>query len=131
MGRQLLPIPYSAPNSAVAGTIGRWVGIGMGRRRSFPIRVVAVGSWTGDDIIIEELVAGVPADLSLYGNNNLPIGAAVDTGYAKQLGTINAPVAGGQPVDLVTEYPTSEWIRARCGPAMVGNVTFCIVETLE
>lgn len=131
MGRQLLPIPYTPPNSATAGTIGRWVGIAMGRRRSFPIRVVAVGSWTGDDLIVEELIGGVPADLSLYGHNNMPIGQFTDSGYAKELGRINPPTAGAQPTDLVTEYPTGEWIRARCGPAMVGNITFCEVETLE
>lgn len=125
MGRQLLP-PDCGPNFT-----GRWVGIGMGRRRSFPIRVIAIGDFSGANVIVEELVAGVPADISLYGNNNLPIGSNHDTGYPKILGFIGPAVAGGQTTDLVTEYPTSEWIRARTGDFSGGTVTVCVVETLE
>ena len=125
MGRQLLP-PNPGPNF-----VGRWVGIAMGRRRSFPIRVIALGDFAGADVTIEELVAGVPSNWSLYGNNSLPIGQFADTGFPKILGVINPATAGGQTTDLVTEYPTSEWIRARTGAFTSGNVTICEVETLE
>lgn len=125
MGRQLLP-PNTGPN-----VVGPWVGIAMGRRRSFPIRVVATGDFQGADITIEELVAGVPANISLYGNNNLPIGQRVDTGVPKIVGVINPPTAGGQSNDLVTEYPTSEWIRASTGAFTGGNAGIVEVETLE
>lgn len=125
MGRQLLP-----PNTG-GGVTGPWVGIAMGRRRSFPIRVIATGNFQGADITIQELVAGVPADLSLYGHNNMPIGQFVDTGVPKIVGVINPATAGGQTTDLVTEYPTSEWIRAVTGAFTSGNAGICEVETLE
>jgi hypothetical protein len=103
----------------------------MGRRRSFPIRVIATGGFQGDDVFIEELVAGVPSNQSLYGNNNLPIGQRVDTGVPKLVGSINPATAGGQTTDLVVDQPTSEWIRARTGAFTSGNAGICEVETLE
>lgn len=125
MGRQLLP-----PNTG-ANVTGPWVGIAMGRRRSFPIRVVATGNFQGDDVYVEELIAGVPSNQSLYGNNNLPIGQRVDTGVPKLVGTIGPATSGGQTTDLVTEYPTAEWIRARTGAFTSGNAGIVEVETLE
>lgn len=120
MGRQLLP-----PDTGRDHT-GRWVGIAMGRRRSFPIRIIAIGDFAGANITIEELVAGVPSDESLYGNENMPIGQEHDTGYPKVIGTI----APGGP-DLTVEFPTSEWIRAKTGAFSSGRVDVCVVETLE
>lgn len=125
MGRQLLP-PNTGPN-----VIGPWVGIAMGRRRSFPIRVVATGGFQGDNITVEELVAGVPADLSLYGHNNMPIGQFVDTGVPKIVGTINPATGGGQTTDLVIDAPTSDYIRAKTGAFTSGNAGIVEVETLE
>lgn len=125
MGRQLLP-----PNTG-ADVVGPWVGIAMGRRRSFPIRVVATGDFAGANVTIEELVAGVPANQSLYGNQNLPIGQRVDTGVPKIVGVINPATAGGQTIDLVVEYPTSEFIRASTGAFTSGDAGIVEVETLE
>jgi hypothetical protein len=135
MGRQLLP-PNTGP-----GYTGIWVSIGMGRRRSFPIRVVATGDFTGDDVYIEELSSGNPGSQSIFGNNaafgpgNSPLMPDTDWPAAnvviKQVGTIGPALSGGQTTDLVTEYPTSEYIRARTGTFTSGTVGICIVETLE
>ena len=136
MGRRLLPL------NAGAGVTGIWVGIAMGRRRSFPIRIIAIGNFAGDDVFIEELVGGEPSNASLYGSvdlgpnvtnpniNNKPIGQTADTGYVHPLGSIG-PAAGGATVDLVIDEPTSEFIRARTGAFTGGTVTYCEVETLE
>lgn len=98
----------------------------MGRRRSFPIRVTAVGaSWGGSDIIIEELIGGVPGAASLYGNTNSPFGPNADTGTAKQVGTLSP----GGP-DLLIEYPV-EFLRARTDANLTGTVDICGAETLE
>jgi len=134
MGRQLLPVNCGANQTGI------WVGIGMGRRRSFPIRVVAAGNFQGADVVIEELVSGNPGSESVFGHDatfgpgNNPLMPNDDWGFpivVKILGVINPALAGGQTTDLVTVYPTAEWIRARTGAFSSGDVTFCAVETLE
>lgn len=137
MGRRLLPFNIGA------NTTGIWVSIQMGRRRSFPIRVIAAGNFQGDNVFIEELVGGIPSNMSIYGSvdinlqttnpniNNKPIGQTADTGFPKLVGTINPATGGGQTTDLVVDQPTSEYIRARTGAFTSGTVTICEVETLE
>ena len=134
MGRLLLP-PYAGPNQQ-----GIWVSIGMGRRRSFPIRITAVGDFIGDDIVIEELISGNPGSQSIFGHDasygpgNSPLMPDGDWGpivLTKRLGVISPAIAGGQTTDLVTEYPTSEYIRAVTGNFTSGSVEYCAVETLE
>jgi hypothetical protein len=105
-----------------AGTTGKWVFTASGGKRVFPARVSAVGvGWTGGDVIIEELIAGLP------GQANSPYGQSADTGTVEELGRIG--FGGG---DLLIDKPV-EYLRARTDTAANGfaGTVFVGIEMLE
>lgn len=117
--RQLLPIGTGQ------GVTGLWVFTAMGGKRAYPARVAAVNlpagvTWTGGDVIIEELVAGLPAESDAFANRP-------QTGSVEEIGRIGFP--GG---DLLIDKPV-EFIRARTditANGFVGQV-YVGIELLE
>jgi hypothetical protein len=116
--RQLLP---SGSGQNVTGV---WVFTAMGGKRAYPARVAAVNlggaAWTGGDVIIEELIAGLPAEADAFANRP-------QTGVVEELGRIGFP--GG---DLLIDKPV-EFIRARTDTSANGFVggVYCGIELLE
>jgi hypothetical protein len=96
----------------------------MGGKRAYPARVAAVSdpttAWTGGDIIIEELIGGLPAQSDAFANR-------AQSGVVEELGRIGFP--GG---DLLIDKPV-EFIRARSDTTANGFVgkVFCGIEMLE
>jgi hypothetical protein len=114
------------PKGTGQGTTGPWVFTAMGGKRAYPARVAAVNDpasvgWSGGDVIIEELIAGLP------GQTNSPFGPSADSGVVETLGTIG--FGGG---DLLIDKPV-EFIRARTDTTANGFVgqVYVGIEMLE
>jgi hypothetical protein len=115
--RQLL-----APGTG-QGTTGKWVYVASGGKRAFPARVAAVslaGDWSAGDVIIEELIAGLPAESDAFANRP-------QTGVVEELGRIASPSG-----DLLIDKPV-EFIRARSDTTANGFVgtVYAGIEMLE
>ncbi len=120
--RTLLPV------GTLQGVTGVWVFTAMGGKRAYPARVAAVQlpagglAWTGGDIIIEELIAGLPGS-----GAHSPYPPQSDTGTVEEIGRIGFP--GG---DLLIDKPV-EFIRARTSSTADGfaGAVYCGIEMLE
>lgn len=118
MSRNLLP-----PETG-AGVTGPWTNTSMGGRRAYPARLSAVSSaktgWTAGDVVIEELIGGIP------GQSNSPYGPSADSGVVQEIGRLGFP--GG---DLIIDKPV-EFIRARTeSNATFTGKCFVGIEMLE
>lgn len=109
------------PANAPAGTIGKWADLGNRRKKFSAMKIVAIGTFAGDKVYIDELVGGTPG----HGANS-PFPPQADTGTFIQIGAI----APGDPPLVLLE--PCEYVRARCG-AFTGGTTvkFCGIELQE
>jgi hypothetical protein len=98
--------------AAGPGVTGKWVRVEPAKSVDYPMRLQFVGaSWAADNVIIEELVGGLP------GNGNSPYPPSSDTGSVVQVAQVG-PNSG----DLTIEAPI-DFIRARTGANMTGTVS--------
>jgi hypothetical protein len=108
-------------SGTVASVTGPWVYVAMGGKRAFPARVSVVSlggvAWSAGDVVIEELIAGLPAESDAFANRP-------QTGVVEALGSVGFP--GG---DLIIDKPV-EFIRARTTAQVVGAV-YAGIEMLE
>ncbi len=88
----------------------KWVRVEPAKSVDYPIRVSFVShSWAGGNVILEELIGGLP------GNGNSPYPPTNDTGTAKVIQQV------GDDADVIINAPM-DFIRARTDANVTGTV---------
>lgn len=96
--------------SAAANVTGNWVHVEPAKSVDYPIRVSIVGTFGGDNVILEELIGGLP------GTGNTPYAPSSTTGTIVQVGVFSAPQ------DVIIEAPM-DYLRARTGSGLTGSAS--------
>jgi hypothetical protein len=113
-------VPRDLLINAGAGVTGQWVRVEP-PFKVIPYRAEITGTFSGDNVYLEELSGGLPVSPGpLQGNPGL-LTAGSQTGAVSQL--YSASAAG----DVIIDAPV-EFIRARTGPSLVGSASVHLVE---
>lgn len=111
MGMQLL-------TTAGASVTGKWAHVEPAKSVDYPVRVSIIGSFTGGNVILEELIGGVPGN-----GTGSPYPPQADTGTVVQIGTY----AVAQ--DVIIDAPM-DYIRARTDGNITGGTTASVYLTM-
>lgn len=113
-------------NAGVSAT-GQWVRTEPPAHKTWPFRIIFTTdsgqtAWSAGQVIIEELVGGLPTSPGPVNGNPGLLTAGTQTGVVKQLGTFNVGSA-----DFEIDAPV-EFLRARTDANIVGAVSVRLLE---